>query len=121
MDDENIMPETLDTIAKRITALGGSIDERFTKVDKQFATIEQRFTKVDERFAKVDQQFSETKAHLGVKIEALGAKVDLVYEAVIALQDHTAVNASDHKRFTARLDNHDIRILALEPPKPAKR
>ena len=48
-------------------------------------------------------------------------KVDLVYEAVIALQDHTAVNAKDHERFTARLENHDIRILALEPPKPAKR
>lgn len=48
-------------------------------------------------------------------------KVDLVYEAVIALQDHTAVNAKDHERFTARLENHDIRILALEPAKPAKR
>jgi len=108
------MPETLETIAKRITALGGSIDERFAKVDEQFA-------KVDQRFAKVDQQFEEMKAQLGVKIEALGVKVDLVYDAVIAFQDHPKANARDHERFTVRLENHDLRILALEPPKPAER
>jgi glycine cleavage system regulatory protein len=114
MDDGNVMPETLDTIAKKITALGGSIDARFEKTDARFENIEQQL-------GKIDQQFADTKAQLGVKIEAVEAKVDLVYDAVIALQHLAAVNAGDHERFTARLDNHEIRILALEPRKPAER
>jgi hypothetical protein len=103
---ETPVPETLETIAEKVTALGKSIDQRFAKVDQQFA--------------KVDQQFAETKAQLGVKIEAVDAKVTLVFDAVLSLQKHSDTNVSDHQRFTERLDNHDVRILALEPSKAAK-
>lgn len=47
------------------------------------------------------------KAKLGVKIEAVETKVTQVY-------------AAEHKSFTMRLDSHDIRLLALEKPGPAK-
>ena len=86
------VPESLETIAEKITTLGQSMDQRL----------------------------EETKAHLGVKIEAVDAKITLVFDAVISLRTLADTNAKDHQRFTERLDNHDIRILALESPKPAK-
>ena len=97
MADEKPMPETLETIADKIVALGKSIDERF---------------------AKVDQQFAETRAQVGVKIEAVDEKVTRVYDAVIAVEGHKQSNDKAHVRFNKRLDDHDVRILALEPAKP---
>jgi hypothetical protein len=103
---ENPVPETLETIAARIDALSKSNDERF-------ATI-------DQRFSSVDLQFAETRAQLGVKIEAVETKVVQVYDEVIAKRKDATRNATEHKSFTRRLDNHDIRILALERPAPPK-
>jgi glycine cleavage system regulatory protein len=117
--DDTPVPETLETIAEKITALGKSIDQRFAKVDQQFAKVDQQFAGVGQQFKSIDQQFEETKAQLGVKIEAVDAKVTLVYDAVISLQKQADTNARDHQRFTERLDNHDVRILALES-KPAR-
>ena len=85
MDDIPV-PETLETIAEKITALGKSMDQRF----------------------------EETRAQLGVKIEAVDAKVTLVFDAVMSLQKQADTNVEDHQRFTERPDNHDVRILALE-------
>jgi hypothetical protein len=50
MSDEE--PETLETIAGRIAALGKSIDERFAEVEKRFEQLEQRFAEVDETFVE---------------------------------------------------------------------
>jgi septal ring factor EnvC (AmiA/AmiB activator) len=128
------VPETLETIAEKITALGNSVDQQFAKVDQQFAKVDQQFAKVDQQFAKVDERFAkvderfatvdkkldETKAQLGVKIEAVDRKVMLVFDAVISLRELADTNTKDHQRFTERLDKHDVRILALEPSKSAK-
>lgn len=103
--DDTPVPETLETIAEKITALGKSIDQRFAKVDQQFA--------------KVDKRLDETNAQLGVKIEAVDANVMLVFDAVISLRELADTNTKDHQRFTERLDKLDLRILALEPPKTA--
>ncbi len=115
------VPETLETIAERITALAKSIelrftrvDERFDSVDQQFTSVDQHFTSVDQHFKSIDQRFDEMKAQLGVKIEAVDANVTLVFDAVMSLQKHAENNAKDHQRFTERLNNHDVRILALE-------
>lgn len=110
---ENPVRETLETIAARIAALSKSADERFDKID-------QRFEKADQRFTGIDQQMVETKAQLGVKIEAVDAKVVKVYDEVIAMREETKRNATEHRTFTKRLDNHDVRILALEKPGPPK-
>src|SRR5258705_12875635 len=96
---ENPVPETLETIAAKIDALSKSVDKRF---------------------ATVDQQFSETRAQLGVKIEAVETKVVQVYDEVIAMGEEPKRNATEHKTFAKRLDNHDVRILALEKPGPLK-
>jgi len=92
MADENPVPETLQTIAAKIDALSKSVDLRF----------------------------EETRAQLGVKIEAVDTKVEQVYDEVIAMREETKRNAAEHKTFTKRLDNHDVRVLALEKPGPAK-
>jgi len=39
---------------------------------------------------------------------------------VIAIRAETKRNAKEHEAFTTRLDSHDLRILALEKPGPAK-
>jgi chromosome segregation ATPase len=140
--DEKPVAETLDTIAAKLTDLSRSIDARFAKVDQQFAKVDQQFAKVDQqfakvdqrfaevderfaevdqRFAKVDQRFAETNAHLGVKIEAVDSKLSLLYDAVIAHGPPMAANAAEHQKFSERLSDHDVRILALEPRKRAKR
>jgi hypothetical protein len=103
--DDTPVPETLETIAASIAALSESMD--------------QRFAKVDQRFADVDKRFDETKAQLGVKIEAVNANVILVFDAVIAMRELAETNIRDHQGFTERLENHDLRLRALEPPKTA--
>jgi len=105
MSDEAV-PETLETIAAKITALSKSIDD-------QFGTV-------DDRFGKVDERFAETRAQLGVKIEAVDARVSLVYDVLIAMRKESEQNAREHETFTKRLDKHDTRILALEKPGPSK-
>jgi RNA processing factor Prp31 len=86
------VPETLETIAAKIDALSKSVDRRF----------------------------EESWAQLGVKIEAVETKVTQVYDEVIAMRKESKRNATEHKTFTKRLDNHDLRILALEKPGPPK-
>jgi hypothetical protein len=115
---DNLVPETLETIAAKIEALGKSSDERFATIDQRSSTIDQRFATIDQRFAKIDQQFDETRAQLGVKIEAVATKVVQVYDEVIAMRKEAKRNATEHKAFTKRLDNHDVRLLALEKPGP---
>jgi hypothetical protein len=90
--NESPVPETLETIAEKIASLRKSMDQRF----------------------------EETNAQLVVKIEAVDANVMLVFDAVISLRELADTNTKDHQRFTEHLDNHDVRILALEPVKPAK-
>jgi hypothetical protein len=109
--DDAPMPETLDTIAAKLADLGKTMAEQFAKVDRRFLAVEKT----------MDERFTDVKAHLEIKIEALAGKVDLVYEAVIAQQKHTADNEKAHAKFTERLDDHDVRILALEPPQPFNR
>ena len=130
MAKEKPVSETLETIAEKITALAKTIDERFAQVDQRFAQVDRRFAQVDQRFGEtnaqitalaktVDRRFDETESRLGVKIEAVDAKVTLVFDAVIALRELSDTNTKDHERFNEHLENHDIRILALEPSKPA--
>jgi len=135
--DDTPVPETLQTIAAKIDALIRSNNERFSTVDQRFDKVDQRFDQIDQRFAKVeerleahdqqfvsidqrfktiDQQFAETRAQLGVKIEAVDAKADKIYDELIAMREEARRNASEHKTFMSIMENHEVRILALEKP-----
>lgn len=89
-NEKNGMPETLESLGERIVALGESMDKRF----------------------------DEVKAQLRAQIEAVDANVKLVYDTVIGQNDKNKANEKAHKQFKKRLDDHDVRILALENPKP---
>jgi predicted RNA-binding Zn ribbon-like protein len=117
------MPETLETLARRISALPTKADlEAFaTKADLEgFATkadLERFATKPDlERFAtKTD--LGELKSQLRTVIEALRDDVKRLYDVVIAQDARNTTNNSEHNAFRKQLDAHDIRILALEKNK----
>jgi hypothetical protein len=104
---KNAMPETLDTLGTKLDTLG-------EKLDALGVSVDQRFAQVDQRFAQVDQRFDELKAELGTRIEAVDAKVDLVLEGFDNLLKKDAANAVAHARMDARLDNHELRLTALE-------
>jgi hypothetical protein len=100
MSDEKPVPETLDTISAKIAALGKSIDARFAQVDAHFAQVDARFDKVT--------------TELRVEIEAVNENVNRVYDAVIAQREKNEANVAEHERLGKRLENHEVRILALE-------
>lgn len=56
---ENPVPETLETIAAKIDALGRSMAERFDAVDERFVGMDERFTTVDERLTTVDERLTQ--------------------------------------------------------------
>ena len=102
------MAETLDSLAEKISSLGWSIDRRFDAVDQ--------------RFDAVDQRFDDLKAELRTEIEAVDAKVGLVLEKVEDLVKRDIQHSVVHARLERRLDNHDLRLTALETgrTKPAQ-
>ena len=106
----------LTTVEERLT----NVDERFNKVDERFTQVDQRLTTSDGRFKTIDQQLVEMKAHLGIKIEAVDAKVVKVYDAVIAMRQEASATPRSTGPSRWRLDNHDVRILALEKPGSSK-
>ena len=84
--------------------LVGYLDERFAYLDQRFEAIDQRFDAVDRRFDAIDQCFNavdrrfdaierrqdatderleDTRRHLGILIENLDGKIQLVAEGVI--------------------------------------
>ncbi len=92
------MPETLETIAEKIAELGQSINVRFGKVD-----------------ARVDQ----LKSQLRVETEAVRGDVRLVAEGLAAQTVLLKRIDAGREELDKRVDRHDLRIRALEPPKPA--
>jgi chromosome segregation ATPase len=121
MSDDKPVPETLQSIADKIGALGASmnaqfaqIDKRFAQIDTRFAQIDTRFAQIDTRFAQIDTRFDELKAQLRTEIESVRGDVKLVAEALAGQQARNEQNDADHRAFTARLDAYGGRILALE-------
>jgi len=104
------MAETLDSLAEKISSLASSIDKRFDAVDE-------RFVAVDQRFDAVDQRFDEIKAELRTEIEAVDAKVGLVLEKMDDLTKRDIHHSIVHARLELRLENHDLRLKALESGK----
>ncbi|MGE5242649.1 MAG: hypothetical protein ACM3SQ_00290 [Betaproteobacteria bacterium] len=121
-------PETLETLGAKIIALGLAIDRRFEQVDKRFEQVDRRFEQVDKRFEQVDKRFEqvdkrfeqvdrrldEVKAHLRIEIEALGTRLTAAFDGVIAAVQYEAANRAAHAAFEKRLDDHDLRLTALE-------
>jgi chromosome segregation ATPase len=129
------MGETLDTLAEKIVALTAAmgrgfeaVDTRFDAMDTRFAGVEDRldrvearldsndtrFVSIDQRFDGIDQRFDELKSELRTRIEAVDAKVGLVLEKVTDLTVRDARHSAVHVRHEQVLDNHELRLRALE-------
>ncbi|MGH9370228.1 MAG: hypothetical protein ACRD15_01715 [Vicinamibacterales bacterium] len=87
------MAETMDTLAEKITALTTSLDKRFDAVDRRF---------------------DEVRAELRMQLEAVDGKVDLVLEKVTELGARDVRHVVVHARLEQRLDDHELRLTALE-------
>jgi archaellum component FlaC len=122
------MPETLDTLGAKVDAMIGrfdgvdkrfdGIDKRFDGVDKRFDGIDKRLDGMDKRFDGIDKGFDEVKSELGVKIEAVEHQFKLVIERLDDVLKKDVANSVAHVRLDARIDDHDLRILALEGRRP---
>jgi len=93
MADDTQMPATIATIAEQLTTLGRRMDERFAEIETKIGGVE---------------------TNLRVLIEAVNDKVQIAYEAIVSLRDDTSANTRDHAKFEKRLENHSLRLLALE-------
>ena len=116
--------QRLDGVAQR---LGGvdqrldGVDQRFDGVAQQFEGVAHQLAGINERFVSVDRRFDELGSSLRTQIEAVDSKVGLVLEKVEHLitrdRHHSAVSA----RLDTRLDDHELRLIALESEKPPSR
>ena len=96
----------------RFVDLKREMDTRFVElkgdVDARFDALESRFT----------SEHETTRLHMDVLIEQVKAEYRLGLEKMTAIEQRlaslTAVNASEHTVFTAVLQNHELRISALE-------
>ena len=95
--------ETLQTLGAKIDALMRSIDGRFDRID-------QRFGELDKKVAAVDTSVNV----LGIKVEALDDKVKAALDGIGTLLERDTANTGEHARFHAKLEHHDIRLMALE-------
>src|SRR5207247_11366246 len=73
-----------------------------------------RFDQVDARVAWIDVRFDELKAQLRAEIETVDGRVKLVYDGVIAQRADNQANAAAHQESAKRLDDHDLRLVAIE-------
>ncbi|HEY3886414.1 MAG TPA: hypothetical protein VGL62_14475 [Vicinamibacterales bacterium] len=118
MGNEKPLPETLETIADRIAALGASVDARFAQVDARFGQVDARFAQVDARFAQVD-----------ARLATIDSRFDEVTEALVEQRRYTefAFDTLRHEMMEAmtagfgRLDRKLDQILAIAPRPPAAR
>jgi chaperonin cofactor prefoldin len=112
--EERHVAETLDTLATKLNALSVSVDSRFEQVDSRFEQVDKRLEQIDKRFDQVDAHIKEVKTHLQVLIEAVDTKVDRLLEGFETLVRYSTENVLVHQHLNARLDNHELRIQALE-------
>ena len=121
------------TAADRVEKLGDRLDAVETKLEDRIGAVEANLrdridgveTKLGDEIAAVDTRVSAVEQNLGeringvetnlrVLIEAVDGKVQTAYEAIVALNEHEAANRNAHRTFEAKIEGHDLRLLALE-------
>jgi predicted nuclease with TOPRIM domain len=91
------------------------IDGRFNQVEDRFEKIDARFEQIDAKFGQIDAKFDQIDA----RFDKLDAKIDsLRTELIDGMNQQTEtivrhIDSLEH-RHSARLDDHEMRIGALE-------
>ena len=91
------------------------------EMDDQFAHVREQFAQVDERFARLEKQIAaegeRTRRHMDIAVEHFKAGVRLLYDKQAAVDETIASNLQEHDTFNRALDDHEVRLKALERPK----
>src|SRR3972149_5019671 len=104
--------------------LVGYLDERFAYLDQRFEAVDRRFDAVDRRFDGIDRSFDaverrqdatdttleDTRRHLGVLIENLDGKIQLVAEGVINV-DQKIDRVSDELKAELYSETDGVKTL----------
>ena len=103
-----------------------AVDERLSKLEKTvaegFFESGQRFTRLDGRISRLEDRMSALENKVDVVGESLGADIRTVLDAVVAGTDEMRrttdairqEHAADRRLTKAILNDHSIRIRALE-------
>jgi len=132
VDLKNEMDARFLTVDERFDA----IDRRFDAVDRRFDAVDRRFDAVDDRFRAVDERFEHVEHALATGFETLRRHMEILFEQSradfrlglerIDAQQHQidvllSSNTHEHSAFVEMLQDHEVRIKALEPPnRPSK-
>ena len=88
MDSELLayLDQRFDAVDQRFDAVDrrlDGIDRRLDAVDQRFDTMDQRFDTVEQRQDATDRRLEDSRRHLGILIENLDGKIQIVAEGVI--------------------------------------
>ena len=78
--------QRFEAVGRRFDAIDrqfNAVDQRFEAVDRRFDAVDQRFDAMERRQDSTDARLEGTRRHLGVLIENLDGKIQLVAEGVI--------------------------------------
>jgi hypothetical protein len=123
------LKDQMDAQFEAVGSRFAAVDARFADVDARFDAVNARFDAVDARFDAVENQFQElrnliaaearaTRTHFDVIADQLRTEIKLGLDKSMATGQQvaglTAINAQDHIGFARTLENHELRLKALE-------
>lgn len=105
-----------------IEELSRDVAEGFGNIDKRLNTVEQRFVVVDERFARIDERFDHIDERLDRMDERLDRRLREEHETtrrhfdvmVERVEAAVRIVAEGHHYLRTVLDNHEVRLQAIE-------
>jgi hypothetical protein len=110
----------------KVVELKEVMNARFAEVDARFEGVYARFAQVDRRFDTLETRLASehetTRRHMEMLVEQLRAEFRLGLDRMLAtdrqLASLDAANAREHTTIAGVLDDHEVRIRALERPSP---
>lgn len=102
-------------VVMRVNQLKAAIDAQFAELKTQFADVRAQLEAMDRR---ITSEATATRRHFDVVAEDLKSDIRLLAGAVAAisstLERHINTSLSERRTVFGALDNHDVRLVALE-------
>lgn len=96
----DVHDEKFDEINRRLDAH----DKEFALIGKKFQDIDKKFTVIDQKFMSIDQRFDDLKIYIDRRFDESTEVQNEILNAI----------GTDINRHSARIDDHEDRIAALE-------
>lgn len=95
----------------RFDAAAKDVGERFTQVDERFMRIDKRFDRLERLIA---EDGKATRRHIDIVAEDLKSRMKSLAEASAASERRLADATGTHRTLVSAVDDHEVRLLALE-------